>query len=77
MALHVFDRCSLEAALAGADALLEARQGKALADAAVQARLGHLVFTSAAHADRGTGIPHYESKHLVEQHLRAAGVPWT
>ncbi|MFE7615176.1 NmrA/HSCARG family protein [Streptomyces sp. NPDC057496] len=83
------DRRSLEAALAGADSLFavttpfgtdiatEIRQGKALVDAAAEVRLGHVVFTSAAHADRGTGVPHYESKHLVEQHLRAAGVPWT
>ncbi|NUQ98200.1 MAG: NmrA/HSCARG family protein [Streptomyces sp.] len=83
------DRPSLEAALTGADSLfavttpfgtdtaIEARQGKALVDAAAEARLGHIVFTSAAHADRGTGIPHYESKHLVEQHLHTAGVPWT
>ncbi|MFF4013907.1 NmrA/HSCARG family protein [Streptomyces sp. NPDC001843] len=83
------DRPSLEAALTGADSLFavttpfgtdtaaEVRQGKALVDAAAEGRLGHIVFTSAAHADRGTGVPHYESKHLVEQHLRAAGVPWT
>ncbi|UNO42925.1 NmrA/HSCARG family protein [Streptomyces sp. MST-110588] len=83
------DRASLDAALAGADSLFavttpfgtdtatETRQGTALVDAAAAARLGHIVFTSAAHADRGTGIPHYESKYLVERHLRAAGVPWT
>ncbi|GGR33067.1 NmrA/HSCARG family protein [Streptomyces netropsis] len=83
------DRASLDAALAGADSLFavttpfgtdisaEVRQGKALVDAAAAARLGHVVLTSAAHADRGTGVPHYESKHLVEQYLRAAGVPWT
>ncbi len=83
------DRASLDAALAGADSLfavttpfgadtaIEARQGKTLVDAAAAARLGHVVLTSAAHADRGTGVPHYESKYLVEQHLRAAGVPWT
>ncbi|MEU3839327.1 NmrA/HSCARG family protein [Streptomyces sp. NPDC028635] len=83
------DRASLVSALTGADSLFavttpfgtdtatEVRQGKALADAAAQARLGHIVFTSAAHADRGTGVPHYESKLLIEQHLRTAGVPWT
>ncbi len=83
------DRASLDAALAGADSLFavttpfgtdiatEVRQGKTLVDAAATARLGHIVFTSAAHADRGTGIPHYDSKFLIEQHLRAAGVPWT
>ena len=83
------DRASLDAALAGADSLFavttpfgtdiatEVRQGKALVDAAAAARLGHIVLTSAAHADRGTGVPHYESKYLVEQHVRTAGVPWT
>ncbi|MFC0842693.1 NmrA/HSCARG family protein [Streptomyces noboritoensis] len=83
------DRPSLEAALAGADSLFavttpfgtdtatEVRQGKALVDAAAKARIEHIVFTSAAHADRNTGVPHYESKLLIEQHLRAAGVPWT
>ena len=83
------DRISLDAALADADALFavttpfgtdtatEVGQGTALVDAAAAARLGHVVLTTAAHADRGTGVPHYESKHLVERHLRAAGVPWT
>ncbi|UQI45588.1 NmrA/HSCARG family protein [Streptomyces sp. HU2014] len=83
------DAPSLRAALTGADSLFavttpfgtdtatETRQGRTLVDAAAAARLGHVVFTSAAHADRGTGIPHYESKHLIERHLREAGVPWT
>jgi uncharacterized protein YbjT (DUF2867 family) len=83
------DRASLDAALAGADALFavttpfgtdlatETRQGLALVDAAVGARLRHVVLTSAAHADRGTGVPHYESKHLVERYLRDSGLPWT
>ncbi|MGV9451568.1 NmrA/HSCARG family protein [Streptomyces sp. NPDC003635] len=83
------DRPSLDAAFAGADSLFavttpfgtdtetETRQGKALIDAAATAGLTHVVFTSAAHADRGTGVPHYESKFIVEQHLREAGVCWT
>ncbi|MEU1408943.1 NmrA/HSCARG family protein [Streptomyces sp. NPDC005728] len=83
------DRPTLDAALAGADSLFavttpfgtdtatEVRQGKALLDAAVAVRVGHIVFTSAAHADRGTGIPHYESKDEIERYLRATGVPWT
>ncbi|MBL1109499.1 NmrA family NAD(P)-binding protein [Streptomyces sp. 5-8] len=83
------DRASLDAALAGADALFavttpfgtgtdtEIRQGKALVDAAAGARIGHVVLTSAAHADRGTGVPHYESKWVIERHLRASGLPWT
>ncbi|MFE3638873.1 NmrA/HSCARG family protein [Streptomyces sp. NPDC059168] len=83
------DRPSLDAALAGADSLFavttpfgtdtatEARQGRTLLDAAADARLGHIVFTSAAHADRRTGIPHYDSKAEIERHLATTGVPWT
>ncbi|MEV0151343.1 MULTISPECIES: NmrA/HSCARG family protein [unclassified Nonomuraea] len=83
------DRASLDSALAGADSLFavttpfgadtdaETRQGRALVDAAAAARLGHVVLTSVAHADRGTGVPHYESKHMIEQYLRGAGLPWT
>ncbi|MBM7489335.1 uncharacterized protein YbjT (DUF2867 family) [Micromonospora luteifusca] len=83
------DRASLDTALAGSDSLFavttpfgtdlttEVRQGKALVDAAAAAGLGHIVLTTVAHADRGTAVPHYESKRLVEQHLGASGVPWT
>ncbi|MFI2738634.1 NmrA/HSCARG family protein [Streptomyces sp. NPDC018711] len=82
------DRSSLDAALAGADSLFavttfeagveaEVRQGRALVDAAAAARLGHVVLTSVAHADRDTRVPHYESKRAVEHHLHASGTPWT
>ncbi|MGW5775305.1 NmrA/HSCARG family protein [Streptomyces sp. NPDC003863] len=82
------DRASLDTALAGADSLFavtsfeagvetEIRQGRSLVDAAAAARLGHVVLTSVAHADRDTGVPHYESKRAVEHHLRASGTPWT
>ncbi|MGC5288006.1 NmrA/HSCARG family protein [Micromonospora sp. DT231] len=83
------DRASLDAALAGADSLFavttpfgtdlatEVRHGRALVDAAATAGLDHIVLTTVAHADRGTGVPHYESKSLVERHLRESGVPWT
>jgi len=83
------DRTSLDAALFGADSLFavttpfgadtatETLQGKTIVDAAAAAGLQHVVFTSAAHADRHTGVPHYESKHLVERHLRESTVPWT
>nr|WP_237556439.1 NmrA/HSCARG family protein [Streptomyces sp. SID5464] len=81
------DRESLEFALKGADGLFamstpfgsdpetEVRQGIALLEAARD--IGHIVFSSAAHADRDTGIPHFDSKYRIEQHLRGLGVPWT
>ena len=35
------------------------------------------MFTSATNADRQTGIPHFDSKYRIEQHLTTLGVPWT
>ncbi len=60
---------------AGVDA--EVQQGRALVDAAKAAGVAHLVYSSVANADRNTGVPHFESKHRVEQHLRKSGVPFT
>lgn len=81
------DHESLETALRDADELFamstpfgsdpetEVRQGIALLEAARDVR--HIVFTSAAHADRDTGIPHFDSKYRIERHLHGLGVPWT
>jgi uncharacterized protein YbjT (DUF2867 family) len=41
------------------------------------AHLQHIVFTSAANADRATGIPHFDSKYRIEQYLAGQDVPWT
>jgi uncharacterized protein YbjT (DUF2867 family) len=81
------DRASLDAALKDVDTLFavttpfessvaeEVATGTALVDAA--AHLRHIVFTSATNADRATGIPHFDSKFRIEQHLMAQHVPWT
>ncbi|NUT36517.1 MAG: NmrA/HSCARG family protein [Hamadaea sp.] len=55
----------------------ETRQGIALLDAVHAAGVGHIVYTSVASALDGTGIPHFESKALVEQHLSTLDTPWT
>jgi uncharacterized protein YbjT (DUF2867 family) len=55
----------------------EIRQGKALADAAKAAGVQHLVYTSVVSADRKTGLPHFESKWQIEQHIHQCGVPYT
>ena len=55
----------------------EAKQGIDLADAVKQAGVGHLVFTSVASADRNTGIPPFDSKYKVEQHIASLKVPYT
>lgn len=55
----------------------EARQGRRAADAAKKAGVKHLVYSSAAGADRSTGIPHFESKREVERHIEALGLAYT
>jgi uncharacterized protein YbjT (DUF2867 family) len=55
----------------------EIRQGNTLADAAKSAGVQHFVYTSVVSADRKTGLPHFESKWQIEQHIRQCGLPYT
>jgi len=55
----------------------ETRQGIIAADAAKAAGVGHLIYSSVADADKKTGIPHFESKYLVEKHIVGLGIPYT
>ena len=84
------DRASVDRVVAGAAGVFsvqnyyeagghegEVRQGAALADAAKAAGVRHLVYSSVGSADRRTGIPHFESKARVEEHVRGLGVPYT
>ncbi len=80
---------SLEVALAGATGLFavttpfetdvdtEVRDGITLLNAAAAGSIEHIVFTSAANADRTTGIPHFDSKYRIEQHLATLDLHWT
>ncbi|MBN1128240.1 MAG: NmrA/HSCARG family protein [Chitinispirillaceae bacterium] len=49
----------------------EVVQGVLLADAAKTAGVKHFVYTSVGSAHRNTGIPHFESKWKIEQHIRS------
>jgi uncharacterized protein YbjT (DUF2867 family) len=83
------DRTSLERAMRGIDAVFlmatpiqagieaESRQAIAVVDAATAAGVRHLVYSSVANADRQTGIPHFDSKYLVERRIQALGIPST
>ena len=83
------DRSSLEQAMRGVDAVYtmstsfeagteaETRQGIVVADAASSAGVAHLVYSSVGSADQKTGIPHFESKYEIEQHIRGLGIPYT
>lgn len=56
---------------------VEVRQGINLADAAKRARVSHFVYSSVASADQNTGIPHFDSKARIEDHIRGTGLRFT
>ncbi|MCZ2826604.1 MULTISPECIES: NmrA/HSCARG family protein [unclassified Modestobacter] len=55
----------------------EVQDGRTLADAAAEAGVGHLVYSSVGGAERETGVPHFESKRRVEEHIASLGLPAT
>jgi uncharacterized protein YbjT (DUF2867 family) len=55
----------------------ETKQAITIANAAVMADASHLVYSSVAGADENTGIPHFESKYKVEEHIKGLGIPYT
>jgi uncharacterized protein YbjT (DUF2867 family) len=59
----------------GVDA--ERQAGFNVADAAAEAGVAHLVYTSVASADLAPGVAHFESKREIELHIAALGVPAT
>ena len=50
-------------------------QGKRMAEIAQAAGARHYVYSSVAAAERQTGIPHFDNKWRVEEHVRAVGFP--
>ena len=55
----------------------EVRQGKTLGDAAKAAGVRHYVYSSVGGAERQSGVPHFDTKWQVEEHLRALDLPLT
>ncbi|MFO7170514.1 MAG: NmrA/HSCARG family protein [Chloroflexota bacterium] len=55
----------------------EVRQGKHVAEVAKECGVQHLVYGSAGTGRRGTGIPSWETKLLVEDHMKALELPLT
>src|SRR5699024_172926 len=55
----------------------ERSQGQAIIAAARQAGVGHLVLSSVASATSHTGVPHFDSKAVVETELAASGLNHT
>ncbi len=55
----------------------EIAQGKTLADVADRADVTHYVYTSVAGADQKTGVPHFDSKYVIEEYIRGLGFAYT
>lgn len=82
------DADSLQRALEGVDGAFsvqnlnngidaEEKWGIAFADAAKKAGVKHFVYSSVGSADGDTGIPHFQSKWNIEEHIRQIGLPAT
>ena len=55
----------------------EVTQGRAIMAAAVEAQVPHLVFSSVAGANQHTGVPHFDSKAIIEAELASTGLSYT
>ncbi|AZD29811.1 NmrA/HSCARG family protein [Pseudomonas chlororaphis] len=86
VAADMDDYASLQTALAGAHGVfsvqgseqgveLETHRGIAVADAALAAGVEHFIYASVGGADRRSGVAHFESKWLIEEHIRSIGLP--
>jgi len=83
------DEQSLRLALDGVEGILsvqspmkigpvgEERQGKTLASLAKKSGVRHFVQCSAGGVERRSGVPHFESKWAIEQHIASLNLPTT
>jgi uncharacterized protein YbjT (DUF2867 family) len=84
------DEASLRAAMAGVHGVFsvqnfmtpaglggEVRQGRAVARAARDTGVAHVVYSSVGGAERHSGVPHFDSKRHIERYLDELGVPNT
>ncbi|MDX2853637.1 NmrA/HSCARG family protein [Streptomyces sp. PA03-3a] len=55
----------------------ELQRGLNVAEAAAYANVEHLVYSSVAGADSNSGVPHWEVKWRIEQHIRSLDIPST
>lgn len=55
----------------------EIKQGIELVNASKENNIEHFVYSSVIGCDLNTGIPHWESKLKIEDHLKASGIGYT
>ncbi|MBK8495737.1 MAG: NmrA/HSCARG family protein [Chitinophagaceae bacterium] len=55
----------------------EIKQGKGLADLAKEYGVDHFLYSSVSGADLNTGVPHFDSKYKIEDHIKQLDLPYT
>jgi len=55
----------------------EIEQGKTITELAKIKGVKHLIYSSVSGTDLKSGIPHFESKNIIEKHIKNTGVPFT
>jgi|SRR5680860_176172 len=55
----------------------EIKQGMDLANLSKEYGVKHFLYSSVAGADLNTGIPHFDSKYKIENHIKQMGLPYT
>ena len=55
----------------------EIAYGKNMAEAAKQSNIAHFIYGSVCGSDTNSGVPHFETKHVIEQHIKTLGLPFT
>jgi len=55
----------------------EIQYGKNMADAAKESNISHFIYSSVCNADGQTGVPHFETKYIIEQYIHMSGNPAT
>jgi len=55
----------------------EEERGKRIADLAKTAGVQHFIYSSVGGAERNSGVPHFESKWHIEEHIRKIGLPYS
>jgi uncharacterized protein YbjT (DUF2867 family) len=55
----------------------EIQYGKNMADAAKKSGISHFVYNSVCNADSNTGVPHFETKYVVEKYIQSIGLSAT
>jgi uncharacterized protein YbjT (DUF2867 family) len=55
----------------------EIQYGKNMADAAKKSNISHFIYNSVCNADSKTGVPHFETKNIIEQYIKSIGLPAT